>query len=189
MIHLATKNDAVACRGSLFQRIKVGVLRLGGHVVGVALWVAAKKCTVEGKPVLVLAGADDVVLADIRDRMGAALRLVREGSPTVFKRMEQNVDRFAITERHGPKYWHQFRVCVFSLGQVLEWQPSQLASLVVHEVTHATIRARGINPREDVTMVRKAERMCVRAQLRFARRLGPDAGPMIRWLEQRLESY
>jgi hypothetical protein len=111
-------------------------------------------------------------------RVEAALQLVNRCAPLHYRRVKNNLSRIWVTlVPHGAGcYLHSLNAClldervVASETTTLEW----IASAIVHEATHARLEKRGI--RYDETVRLRIERICIRRELDFVRRLsGVDA--------------
>ena len=116
---------------------------------------------------------NEVVSDGFRDlwveKFRRALRLIDGVHPIVGRRLRRYVDLVVISDVQGPEYVHSIRA-IRLLGPKLTHQDIEGVALeVVHEVTHARIRAWGI-PYEDGNQARH-ERACVRAEVRMALRL------------------
>lgn len=146
-------------------------------VAGLA-WQGATKRRTEGIVVGVL--EEHEAAADVIARIEHALRLIREFDPRLYDRVSRNLPRLAVTPRLRASYWHRFRVCVIGMEQVRRWHASQLASIIVHEATHAWLRNKGL-PSSTANTKWRIERICTRAQLRLARKL-PDSSRMVEYL-------
>jgi hypothetical protein len=169
--------------------VREGGVAIAAFIVGLVMWPAASRVRLGPVTVGFLFVLDqekqEVVVTALRD----ALELIEEKDARAFSRLCRIVRRIAILPNSQPRYWHLFRVCVLGQVDIDKLHASQLASIIVHETTHAWIRHLKIGPDASSDKRKQAERMCIRAQLRFARRLGPNAGPMIHWFERQLHDY
>jgi hypothetical protein len=111
-------------------------------------------------------------------RVEAALRLMDRCAPLHYRRVKNSLSRIWVTlVPHGAGcYLHSLNAClldervVASETTTIEW----IASVIVHEATHARLEKRGI--RYDEAVRHRIERICARRELDFALHLsGVDA--------------
>jgi hypothetical protein len=145
------------------------LLRPARYVVAWSLWKGSDKFTRGAVRIGVIDIAADP--ENIISRVCAALDLIQERDPVFYARLEQYILRIAILPRGRTSYWPEFRTCVLITTNVKTWHVTQLASIIVHEATHAWIRERGIRPGKNGYTRDRVEQTCLKAQLRLARRL------------------
>ncbi|WP_426421181.1 hypothetical protein [Bradyrhizobium genosp. A] len=127
-------------------------------------------------------------------RIEDALRLIESSAPLHYRRIKNNLARIWVQlVPHGAGcYLHSLNACLLDARIVnsetttVEW----IASVIVHEATHARLEKLGIRYHEAVRQ--RIERICARRELDFARHLsGVDALQQeILWrLDQENASY
>lgn len=111
-------------------------------------------------------------------RVEAALRLIERSAPLHYQRVKSSLSRIwvQLVPDGAGCYVHSLNAClldervVASETTTVEW----IASAIVHEATHARLENWGI--RYDEASRLRIERICVRREIDFARRLtGVDA--------------
>lgn len=123
-----------------------------------------------GLPVHVQSDLADV--PTLTARMVSALQLLAEYDPRRCARVRCDLRCIYVNIAVGPALWRATRTCVLPAKMVRETSPEWLASIVVHEATHARLGWRR-GRRNDTILA--LETCCVRAQMAFLRRL-PVAG-------------
>ncbi len=132
-------------------------------------------------------GPDDQERAQITAKLVAALELLQRHAPT----------RLAALRRDLPRIWvgptHSLAKCIYGASMCLlrfeyvtddHTTPRQLAMTLVHEGMHARLLRADIP--YDERCRRRVERLCVLAEVIFARRL-PDARADVSDAEERLD--
>lgn len=106
-------------------------------------------------------------------RVEDALRLIECSSPLHYRRIKNSLSRIWVQlVPHGAGcYLHRLNACLLDERVIaaetttIEW----IASTIVHEATHARLERRGI--RYDEAIRPRIERVCIRRELDFVRRL------------------
>ena len=111
-------------------------------------------------------------------RVEAALRLIERFAPLHYRRIKTNLSRIWVQlfPYGAACYRHSLNACLLDERFVASETTTVecIASAIVHEATHARLEKRGIHYAEAVR--HKIERICVRRELDFVRRLpGADA--------------
>lgn len=153
---------------------------------GIALLrTLSRKRVYEGLPILVLGKPGTRRASALK--IEAALQLIARVAPFRWKRMRRDVKRIwavPLASNLG-EWWPGRRFCLLDDRYVEDpaVTPSQLAATIIHEATHACIDHAGISYDADRRV--KIEGVCLRAEIRFARRL-PDGEDIIRRAEANL---
>lgn len=170
-----SRRDFPATKPSLVERMDLWLSK--GHVVD-GIWVGSFPSDAE--PAI--------------QRIEDALRLIESSAPLHYRRIKNNLARIWVQlVPHGAGcYLHSLNACLLderivnSETTTVEW----IASVIVHEATHARLEKLGIRYHEAVRQ--RIERICARRELDFARHLsGVDALQQeILWrLDQENASY
>lgn len=170
-----SRRDFPATKPSLVERMDLWFSK--GHVVD-GIWVGSFPSDAE--PAI--------------QRIEDALRLIESSAPLHYRRIKNNLARIWVQlVPHGAGcYLHSLNACLLderivnSETTTVEW----IASVIVHEATHARLEKLGIRYHEAVRQ--RIERICARRELDFARHLsGVDALQQeILWrLDQENASY
>ncbi|UDL88219.1 hypothetical protein LGH82_24120 [Mesorhizobium sp. PAMC28654] len=132
---------------------------------------AADHRTVDG---LLIAGDNSEI-----DKVAEALSLIRQHDPIRYRRLTQDLKRIWVTILPG------YRGCFIRASWTCELEerfvrdenttPDLVASVIVHEATHARLERVGISYEESARA--RIEQVCIRQQLVFAARL-PQAGEL-----------
>jgi hypothetical protein len=116
-----------------------------------------------------------------------ALDLIARVAPFRLERLKREVQFILVTPLgcEVGQWWHGPRICLVNekYTQDPDFTPAQLAATVIHEVTHGRLERAGI--RYDEARRAEIEGICLREEIRFARRL-PDGEDVIRWAEATL---
>ena len=121
----------------------------------------------------------------IFDNLDAALGLIQTHAPVRFQDLRKDAAHILVAgerSRSG-SYIPQLRVIELYHKDVLDWSPSWVACLVIHEAQHARLFRLGF----DYTVPRRGriERICIQAEKNFALRL-PDGEEMASDADDRL---
>jgi hypothetical protein len=112
----------------------------------------------------------------LRAKLGEALGLIAAHAPVWIARMRRMGVRIHVERTPGTRAkLVDGKVSVLDSYFVHAFLPAQIASSIVHEATHARVRARGPLP-PGWTLARE-ERMCRRSELRFGRLLRAAGEP------------
>ena len=102
-------------------------------------------------------------------RVEGALQLMKQQSTLHYARLVRSLDRVWVNLVPGTRghYSRQLNACVLDERFVLDEQttPDQIASVIVHEATHAILDRRGIA--YDEPQRYRIEAICIRRQLHF----------------------
>lgn len=121
-------------------------------------------------------------------RVEAALQLIKQHSPIDYARVVRELERIRVDLLFYAvgAYRRSIRACIID-SRYMDRPDStveRLASIVVHEATHARLERYGIEYNEERRA--RIEAICYRRQLAFAARL-PDSAELqqeaVRWLE------
>jgi hypothetical protein len=119
-------------------------------------------------------------------RAREALQLIKEHDPQRYRRLTQDLKRVLICPLPASgRFNARIEACELDEKFVLAeaTTPELLASVIVHEATHARLRSYGFGYKE---MVRpKVEAICVRRQLAFTRKL-PTGQQARQWAQETL---
>jgi hypothetical protein len=114
-----------------------------------------------------------------------SLAVIGTFDPRRLEGIRRYLRRIVVAAQSRTVYWRFARACALS-DQSLSTQPAiWIASVLVHEGTHARLHGRGIEP-NDMKMRARIERTCVREQIRFLMRV-PGSEVYVRHLERELD--
>jgi hypothetical protein len=120
---------------------------------------------VDGLWVGAFTNRDEAPLQRVKD----ALQLMKQQSPLHYSRIVRNLDRIWVnlTPAARGHYLRRLNACVLDERFVLaeETTLEQIASVIVHEATHAALERRGIA--YDEPQRHRIEAICIRRQLHF----------------------
>ncbi|MFL5381774.1 MAG: hypothetical protein ACJ8GN_04600 [Longimicrobiaceae bacterium] len=102
------------------------------------------------------------------DRIAEALRLLDTVDPVRFRRIRRYLGPILVLERNDAAQLPDLRACMPGLDLVLSSPCSRLAATLVHESTHARIRAAGVPMRLDT--IAREEILCTLEAIRFLER-------------------
>jgi hypothetical protein len=130
----------------------------------VGVWMSTAR-EVDGLWVGASTNQDESVLQRVED----ALQLMKQQGPLHYSRVIRSLDRIWINLAAGTRgyYSRQLNACVLDERFVLDEQttPDRIASVIVHEATHAVLDRRGIAYNEPQR--HRIEAICLRRQLHF----------------------
>lgn len=136
------------------------------------LYRISNRAEIEGIKVGVLGNKRAEALV-IRNKVGAALTLMRQCDPRRYVYLKRDVKRILVFGRPGYRgQWHQsLALCELTDAYVLDPRttPAMLAATLAHEAMHARLYRWGIG--YDYEKVVRVERICFKASIAFARRL------------------
>ena len=124
-----------------------------------------------------------------RDRLSAALNIIRTLSPTRYAYLQRDLSRICIGTTHNLAECHfPTGLCLLQTHFVLASAtiPEHIALALVHEGTHARLHRAGFG--YDEPRRARIERLCVTAELIVARRL-PDAEYLVSHIAGQLPSH
>lgn len=168
-----------------------GVLKLFRSTVGRAIQYVSLRAGIVLSPRQKMHGFEVVQLMGGREELRLfsqveeALSLLSELDPRRLRRLKGDVQRILLVDAGDESaglYWHDLRACVLDVSYVREFPAHYVASTIVHEGTHARLRCSGV--RYPSTLRRRIEEICIREEIRFARRI-PDAASLLEDAERR----
>ena len=123
-------------------------------------------------------------------RVEQALLLVKQHSPVHYSCVINNLERiwiFGLTHI-GAEYNHSLKACVFDYRFLADPKTSTklIASVIVHEATHARLERCGITYDEDRRV--RIEAICLRREWALAARV-PDSAELQQLISERLDWY
>lgn len=113
-----------------------------------------------------------------------AVQLVKEIDERKFNWIWNGMSRFYVSRELPAQFWVLHETCVLNASKLAAKTRSDIAATIIHEATHAKLSRAGIFIWPDIRL--RIERICVREEIRFFRRLG---GAGWRGIEPRLEWY
>lgn len=117
--------------------------------------------------------------------VAAALAVIEAFDQRRLAGIRRHFRRIVVAAQSRTVYWRFARACALS-DRSLSTQPAiWIASVLVHEGTHARLHGRGIEP-NNMKMRARIEGACVREQIRFLIRV-PGSEVYVRHLESELE--
>jgi hypothetical protein len=117
-------------------------------------------------------------------KCGAALNLIESVDPRRFNRLRRDLAVLFLSGGGGPYYEEAINAFIVDLTTFRAVSVERLASMIVHEATHARIRHAG--NRTYARHKERHERICVRAEIDFVKRL-PASSQLLKETERRLE--
>ena len=108
-------------------------------------------------------------LAILEARVAPALDLIQATDPRQSASIARYLRRFGIVSRGGDHYLEPLRAHVVSQDWLEHLDYLGVALNIIHESTHARLRAMGIQPTRH--NIERIEAICVAQEIRFARRL------------------
>jgi len=126
--------------------------------------------TVSHVGALELAVYVDEVGSDARvvEQLVAACRSIEAVSPWRLRQIERDLERVFVVYRPGARYVPAIGACVLGL-ELVKRPPVEIAMAIVHEATHARLWNLGFRYGE--AFRERIERICVRMEVAFARRV------------------
>jgi hypothetical protein len=123
-------------------------------------------------------------ISGARAKLEQALDLIKSHDAKSYERLRASIRRFILLHAGGPEFWPEVRAVTLTEPLVRGAEVPLLAMTIVHELTHARLWDRGF----DYRAKRRAqlERICVAAEIRFARRL-PDHESLEEFAMQKLK--
>lgn len=121
----------------------------------------------------------------VMGRLEAAIDLIRRNDPIRYARIERDLDRIWVKLLPGAlgHFDASLRACCLDERFVFAdtTTPQHIASVIVHEATHARLWSSGIAYDEEIR--ERVERICLRREQAFSRRLA-DGAPLSAWVGQ-----
>ena len=123
-------------------------------------------------------------------RVEEALSLIKTCDRIRYDRLNYDLKRIWVLLLPGPSgsYAESLNACKLDARFVLDERlsPDVIATVIVHEATHARLCRCGLG--YDESLRSRVEAVCIRRELAFARRL-PDGDGVREWAEAQLKSY
>ena len=123
------------------------------------------------------------------DRLENALALLERYDPQRLRRIQRGLRRIVVTEklgRNAASYVPATRSCYLDAAFVETYSAANIAIALVHEGTHARLHDAGI--RASAALLTRIERLCVAAELEFAKKLPVSVYRSIpEWMRRRTE--
>ncbi len=123
------------------------------------------------------------------DKVCDAVRLIDQYNPARFARLKRDLRGLWITETGGnhAEYHYWAQLCVLDRSHLLKQEVSavHVASIIVHEATHARLFRAGFGYEPEMRV--RIERVCFKAEIAFASRL-PDGQALIEQAHAQLQS-
>jgi hypothetical protein len=119
-------------------------------------------------------------------RVEEALSLIKTCSPIQYARVRRDLKRVWATVLPGPigSFQEPLSACQIDTRFVLKENPDVIASVIVHEATHARLRRYGFGYEEELRP--RVEAVCVRRELAFSQRL-PNGERVREWAGEKLK--
>jgi hypothetical protein len=155
--------------------------------LGLLPFVRGAHTVVEGIPVFVgQAGA--ALFPDAVKGVTSALVLIRKRDPRRLRRLQYDRVRITFSSWIGTSaYWPGLNAIALDLQQVSQLLPGELATVIVHEATHARLDRSGISTRR--TGVKRIERRCIEEEIAFCRRFpAKSEEAWVRWVARKRDS-
>jgi hypothetical protein len=151
------------------------------RVLRFLLWVRAKLQKRRAVDGLMLLALEEKYL----DRVSDALALIGRYDPVRYRRLLMDLRRIWVEPFSGAvgRYTHSDRTCWLNTDYVESGSVATIASVIVHEATHARLFRAGIGYEEAVRL--RVERCCLRRQRSFADRIPGGAGFV--WQEEEFD--
>jgi hypothetical protein len=125
--------------------------------------------------------------ATLERRVRDALDLIRQVDPRRYARLKRDVHRITLERLQVAGMFVPNAGRVFlDVGHVAQAHVAELASTVVHEATHARLHRAGI--RHDSRIRGRVEHACIRSEVDFAVRLGPEYVSLVEAVTQKYSS-
>jgi hypothetical protein len=130
-------------------------------------------------------GAFDDNPEPILHRLREALQLIEAYDPSRYSRLRRDLERVWVCGRapYRGSYNSRLDACELDKEFVLAEAPELLASVIMHEATHARLRGCGIGNEEWIRP--RIEAICVRRELAFTAKL-PNGQRAHEWARQKL---
>jgi hypothetical protein len=124
---------------------------------------------------------DDYLLQRVED----ALKLIQQYDPTRYRRILRDVDRIWISHLIGARgqFNDTLKTCELDYKFVSSSPPELVASIIVHEATHAHPYLRKLGYPEELRY--RIEKICIKQQLAFAQK-HPNGNEAVKRAEQLL---
>lgn len=120
------------------------------------------------------------------DRIESALRLIGEHDPIRYRHLVQDLERIWVSVVPGSvaRFRRSDWTCELDEPFVETATPGLIASVIVHEATHARLYRMGFGYEEAIR--ERVEKICLRRELAFARRFPNESA--VQWAEASLHS-
>lgn len=149
--------------------LRFHIRRVAGPIIRpvllLVLRVVSERTAMHGIEVWSGTGKD----ANALERINAALQLVRDHDRVRYLRIQRHVRRFVILEIEDATQLPDVQICVLGVRMVNTIPVPRLAATMVHEATHARIRAAGVPLRPAI--LRREEILCTHEAIAFLERV------------------
>jgi hypothetical protein len=125
----------------------------------------AVRTRIDGLWVGVFLGKQD---AEILEKVGEALRLIKSYDPYRYERVVRECNRILVLLLRGNvgQYRADIRACLLDARYVRAYSMERLAAVIVHEATHGRLLRLNVGYSEE--MRARVEKVCARQELAFA---------------------
>lgn len=113
--------------------------------------------------------ADDHLYEAFVEKLDQGLDVIQYFDPLLFRRIRQSIKRFIFVPGGGDHYSPVLEAHMMDASTLIQQTNLYTALLIVHEATHARLERRGISMTQ--LNAARVERLCVDAQVNFARRV------------------
>lgn len=157
--------------------------RMIGYLAFRFVQLTSKRCTCRGIDVLM--GFVSSQSGEVLAKLDEALLLIQTHDSIRFDRITRDLSSVLVLRGGGPEYVPPIGACLLGEVLLLRSNAVSIAMMIVHEATHARLWNHGI--RYDPAIRRRVERICMRAEIAFARRL-PNGSAVVAWAQANLEN-
>lgn len=113
---------------------------------------------------------------EVREKVREAIDLIVNSYPLAWRRLARAKGVLVLTRLPadtGGQYWPGFNGSALNSARLAGWSASTVASIIIHEVTHAFLFHRGL--KVNLVNRHRVEAVCAREEIEFARRTGDSA--------------
>ena len=140
---------------------------------------------------LIVSVKDDSHRATFFQKFGEALQLIADYDPMRLARIQRDLKRIILVPEAAGYYQHSLRTYWTDL-RVLAQPVWRIATFIVHEATHARLRAAGVARRPGSKETpeewdRRVETLCVQEEISFARRF-TDSPEVFQYLQKTIDT-
>jgi hypothetical protein len=114
----------------------------------------------------------DEIAEQCWEKVAEALMLIHSLDPKRLKRIRRDVERILVFHARNSQFWVGQWTCMLEERLVRESSAALVASVLVHEATHARLYRAGIPYWPDLRS--RIEALCTREEIAFASRLPRD---------------
>lgn len=102
-------------------------------------------------------------------KVADALNLIHRIDHRKFVQVRRDMPRILVKREAKNRYWHITGTCVLKYPDLLQRSDARIALILIHEATHARLHRAGIRSWPHIR--ERLERVCIKAEYRFAKRL------------------